>query len=85
MSKLKLDSIKGLLKTRTEAFGKMRDLDRALTEVIREECRRTSQVDVSARIGITQSYLCDILKGRKPINDQIWERLERSKFEVGHD
>lgn len=38
-------------------------------------CQKTTQKQVSIALGISPQYLCDIIKGRREISEQVAEKL----------
>jgi DNA-binding Lrp family transcriptional regulator len=42
-----------------------------ILEMIRKDAAKTSQLDVSKRIGVSPSYLGEMLKGTRAISDRV--------------
>jgi len=52
-------------------------LEDLLREAIRKECRKTTQQEVAARAGISQTHINGLLNGRRSVNKMSIDTLEK--------
>ena len=52
-------------------------LEESIKEAIRKECRKTTQQEVAARAGISQTHINGLLNGRKAISKMSIDTLTR--------
>jgi DNA-binding transcriptional regulator YdaS (Cro superfamily) len=46
-----------------------------LMKLIRSKCSEDTQLAYAKELGVSPSYLCDILKGRREIGPKVLERM----------
>jgi plasmid maintenance system antidote protein VapI len=44
-------------------------------QMLKAECKKSSQSKVAKRLGVSRQFICDVLKGRRDITDRLLEGL----------